>query len=396
MNDKPSRRTETVVIGGGIVGTCIAGFLAEAGMAVTVLDAGHAAGSTSNAGSLHVQMQSRFIRLYPDRVPGLEVQLPLYPLAVRFWADLGTRLGLDFELNLTGGLMVAETPDQLAFLETKAARERALGLDVEILGREAVRRLAPYLGPAIIGAELCRNEGKLNPLAANHGLAAWTRRLGVAWRHGVHVTDIARDGDGYVVHSAAGPLSCNRVVIAAAWDSGRLAAPFGLVIPSVAEPLNIAITEAARPLIGHLVQHADRMITLKQLAAGQVVIGGGWPARAGAGSAVPGLELDSLIASATLGLHVVPALGQLRIIRCWAGNNTVVDGRGVLGRVAGWPGLAIAIPGDAGYTLGPLAARMVADDILGRVPTADIEDFRPERFNVALLAQAPQSLARPG
>ncbi|PZN96272.1 MAG: hypothetical protein DCF31_03965 [Alphaproteobacteria bacterium] len=393
MSDSAAERTDTVVIGGGVVGTCIAGFLAEAGMAVTVLDAGHAAGSTSNAGSLHVQMQSRFMRLYPDRVPGLEAQLPLYPLAVRFWAELGTRLGLDFELKLTGGLMVAETPEQLAFLETKAAREREIGLDVEILGSEAVRQMAPYLGPAIIGAELCRNEGKLNPLAANRGLAGWTRGLGVLWRRGVHVTDIVADGDGYVVHSAIGPLHCRQVIIAAAWDSGRLATPFGLAIPSIAEPLNIAITEPAQPLIGHLVQHADRMITLKQLAAGQIVIGGGWPARAAEGSAAPGLELDSLVASATLGLHVVPALGLLRIIRCWAGNNTVVDGRGVLGRVATSPGLAIAIPGDAGYTLGPLAARMVADDILGRVPIADIEAFRPERFNVALPAQAAPTRA---
>ena len=38
------------------------------------------------------------------------------------------------------------------------------------------------------------------------------------------------------------------------------------------------ITEATEPLIHHMVQHADRPITLKQLAAGMVVIGGGWPA----------------------------------------------------------------------------------------------------------------------
>lgn len=381
-------RAETVVIGGGIVGTCVAGFLAEAGMAVTVLDAGHAAGSTSNAGSLHVQMQSRFMRLYPDRVAGMQAQLPLYPLAVRFWSELGERLGLDFELKLTGGLMVAETQEQLAFLEVKAARERSLGLDVEILGRADVERMAPYLGPAIVGAELCRNEGKLNPLTANRGLTAWTRSLGVAWRRGVNVTAITPDGSGYVVHTNSSAFTCRRVVIAAAWDSGRLAAPFGLAIPSIPEPLNIAITEAAEPLIGHLVQHADRMITLKQLGSGQVVIGGGWPARAGCGDQVPGLELDSMIASATLGLHVVPSLGRLRIIRCWAGNNTVVDGRGVLGCLAGWPGMAVAIPGDAGYTLGPLAARMVADDILDREGVTDIQDFRPERFNVALPAQS--------
>ena len=38
------------------------------------------------------------------------------------------------------------------------------------------------------------------------------------------------------------------------------------------------ITEATEPLIHHLVQHADRQITMKQLSAGMVVIAG---ARAG-------------------------------------------------------------------------------------------------------------------
>lgn len=379
-------RAATVVIGGGIVGTCIAGFLAEAGRAVTILDAGHAAGTSSNAGSLHVQMQSRFMRLYPDRVPGLEAQLPLYPIAVRFWAELGARLGLDFELRQTGGLMVAETADQLAFLEAKAARERALGLDVEILGRAELHRLAPYLGPVVIGAELCRNEGKLNPLVANRALAGWTRGLGVEWRRGISVAAVRPDHGGFLIETDAGRIACDEVVIAAAWDTGRLAAPFGVAIPTVPEPLNIAITEPAARLIDHLVQHADRMITLKQLGSGQVVIGGGWPAHPGQGALVPGLDPDSLIASATLALHVVPALGGLRIIRCWAGNNTVVDGRGVLGQVAGWPGLAVAVPGDAGYTLGPLAARMVVDDILGVPSLAEIAQFRPERFAVALPA----------
>jgi len=373
-------RAETVIVGGGIVGTCLAGFLAEAGMAVLVLDHGHAAGTTSNAGSLHVQMQSRFMRLYPESVPGMEAQLPLYPQAVAFWRTLEEQCRADFELRMTGGLMVAETPAQFAFLKVKAARERALGLDVAILDRAELDRIAGYLGSSVIGAELCANEGKLNPLAANAALRDWTAGLGVRRLDGVSV-DAFEQGEGeYVLRAGARTLRAGRVVLAAGWGTGALAARHGLAIPSVAEPLHMNITEPAAPLIGHLVQHADRMITLKQLGSGQVVIGGGWPARAGEGSRVPGVELDSMIASATLAQHVVPALAPLRIIRCWAGNNTVVDGRGVLGAVPGRTGLFVAIPGDAGYTLGPLAARMVADVVIGRTPATDIAPFTPDRF----------------
>jgi glycine/D-amino acid oxidase-like deaminating enzyme len=51
-----------------------------------------------------------------------------------------------------------------------------------------------------------------------------------------------------------------------------------------------------------------------------------------------------------------------------------------LGAVPAIPGLFVAIPGDAGYTLGPLSARLVADVMLDRKPGEDISPFRPERF----------------
>jgi glycine/D-amino acid oxidase-like deaminating enzyme len=76
----------------------------------------------------------------------------------------------------------------------------------------------------------------------------------------------------------------------------------------------------------------------------------------------------------------VPRIGPLRIIRTWAGLNTTVDGRGVLGAVDGLPGLFAAIPGDAGYTLGPLSARLVADAVLGLPPREDMAPFAPARF----------------
>jgi glycine/D-amino acid oxidase-like deaminating enzyme len=42
--------------------------------------------------------------------------------------------------------------------------------------------------------------------------------------------------------------------------------------------------------------------------------------------------------------------------------------------------LHAAIPGDAGYTLGPLTARMVADLMTGRDPGTDMRPYSPMRL----------------
>jgi glycine/D-amino acid oxidase-like deaminating enzyme len=141
------------------------------------------------------------------------------------------------------------------------------------------------------------------------------------------------------------------------------------------------VTEATGPLIGHLVQHAERMITLKQLAAGQVVIGGGWPARLDGPRQHPTVEASSLLGNLRLASHIVPRLSRLKLLRSWAGVNTTVDGQCVLGEAPGLPGLFIAVPGDAGYTLGPLVGRLGAGALLGRRDGGfDIAPYSAARF----------------
>jgi glycine/D-amino acid oxidase-like deaminating enzyme len=376
------REVAVAVIGGGVVGMCAALELARAGVETLVLDdATRHAGSTTNAGSLHVQMQSRFIRMYPDQVAGVEASLPLYVAAAKRWAELERELGTSFELKASGGLMVAETPDSYEFLARKCERERRLGLDVAMLDRAEIRRIAPYLGEAVIGAELCAHEGKLNPLLANQAIRRALLAAGGALLPETRVERIEKADVRWVLHGAFGTIRAGRVLLAAGAGTGALLAPLGLRVPTVAEPLHMNITEAAAPLIGHLVQHAERMITLKQLAAGQVVIGGGWPARLSGAREHPTVEAASLLGNLRLASHIVPRLARLRLIRSWAGVNTTGDGRSVLGEAPGLPGLFLGVPGDAGYTLGPLVGALAAGALLGRRDLPfDVASFSAARF----------------
>ncbi|MFO6463379.1 NAD(P)/FAD-dependent oxidoreductase [Jannaschia sp. KMU-145] len=368
---------DVIVIGGGIVGQVAAIEIAATGASVTLIDAGTNAGSTANAGSLHVQMQSRIMRLNPEQVPAIEASLPLYRAAVTEWERLDRAHG-PFGLMRKGGLMVAESAEQLSFLEGKAEREARHGLDVDILDRDALDRIAPWLGSHVVGAELCRDEGKLDPLAANLALRAEARRLGVR----ILADEIAalEPGPRVTVRGRRDTYAADRVVVAASWGSGPLLESLGLAMPTLAEPLHMNITEPCAIAVAHLVQHAERMITLKQFASGQIVIGGGWPARGRGRADPPQVDPASMLANVALAGRLVPAIGRMRILRTWAGMNTTIDGISTAGPVPGHPRVVAAVPGDAGYTLGPLVARMAASFITGAAPPVDPAPYSPARF----------------
>ncbi len=375
---------DILIVGGGIVGMCAALDLAREGQGVAIVDDGRHSGTTANAGSLHVQMQSRFIRLYPDLAPNIERSLPLYPAGAARWRELAAELGADMEIKISGGLMVAEDEQQFRFLAQKCARERELGLDSQMLDRAELLRLAPYLSDVVFGAELCREEGKLNPLKANEAVRSELARLGVVRLDAARVTGLSRRGAHIAVaiesRVGAAHVHAGRAILASGSGTAALAALLGVRIPTQAEPLHMNVTEATTPLITHLVQHADRMITLKQLGAGQVVVGGGWPARFAGPDQFPAVEPSSMIGNLALAQHIAPQLGSLRVIRAWAGVNTTADGQCILGALPGWPEVFAAVPGDAGYTLGPLVGRMAAMIALGRDPGFDAARFTPARF----------------
>ncbi|MEM7444728.1 MAG: FAD-binding oxidoreductase [Pseudomonadota bacterium] len=368
---------DLLIIGGGITGQCAALTAAVAGAKVGIVDFGQNAGSHANAGSLHVQLQSRFLRLNPHLAENVESSLPLYLAAVQEWEALDTQLG-GVELSREGGLMLAESADQMVFLRQKAEREARKGLAVDILERDALGRIAPYLGPSIVGAELCHDEGKLNPLIANKKLNARLGELGV--RQIADRIDRIDIEPGKPAAIGQTRYEASHILIAAAWGTEVLTEGLGLRLPTPPEPLHMNITEPGEYAIKHLVQHAERSITLKQFRSGQVVIGGGWPAQQEHAEATPRVRSDSFLGNVALAAAIAPGIAQLRILRTWAGVNTPVDGKATIGPIRPGAPVSLALPGDAGYTLGPIVGRCAAEMILGMPTQIDPEPYSPSRW----------------
>jgi glycine/D-amino acid oxidase-like deaminating enzyme len=378
------QQADVLVIGGGVLGCSVACFLAREGVDVLVVDRDdlNLQASGANAGSLHVQLLS-FDFGAKAQVGGgpAAATLPLGPLSVQLWQELQRESGEDLEVKITGGLMVAESEQGLRFLEAKSALERSHGIEAHVIGAAELRRMAPALSESLLGAEWCPMEGKINPLRATYAVAALADRRGARFLRGCDVERIERQaGSAFVVHTSRGRIRAGRIVNAAgAWSSG-IGAMLGVKVPVSGAPLQMIVTEPAPPLVDHLVAHADRHLSMKQAASGGLIIGGGWSAAFLEAQRMNGAERASIEGNLWVAQRVLPQLAGLHVVRCWAGMNVNIDGAPILGEVPGVPGFFNAVTSN-GYTLAPIAARIVTDLLLRGRAELDITPYGIERFH---------------
>ena len=379
-SNRKSIECDYIVIGGGIVGGCISYYLSRNNKEVICIDSGAFSGSNSNAGSIHVQLQSRNFRLNPHLIDNLLENLPFYKEAVNAWDRLRLMLDVDFDLRVNGGLMVADNEEQLDFLYKKCQKEKAAGLDVEIMDSNKIKKTYPFLSNKVVGAEFCAHEGKLNPLVANKSLQEVSLRSGVKIMKCETVNHIEFKNNEYFIKTNLRDYFCETVIIAAGSGSGKLANFLNINIPTIAEPLHMNVTEKVSMFIPILIQHAERSITLKQISSGNIIIGGGWPARIEEETNKIRIKKESLLGNLTTAVNLVPSIGKLRLYRTWGGINPITDGNSVLGNMKGHENVFFAIPGDAGYTLGPLCAEVIVDLINSKKNEFYSSKLSPERF----------------
>ena len=374
--------TDVLIVGGGIAGCSAAYYLARDGVEVALVERGEVGrGATSrNAGSLHQQLMPFTFREGSARERRARIStLPLMVAAAGVWQDLSRELDGDIELRIVGGLMVAETDEHMAFLADKVALEREQGLDVHMMTGNELRDLAPYLSEAVIGAEYAPGEGKLNPLRAIVGMVKGAKQRGARLFQGRELLDLERDARGFTSRVIGGRVRSQRVVNAAGPWAAQVAAKVGISLPVEPNCVQSSVTERTAPLVDHLVCHAEKILSLKQVANGGLIVGGGWPARIDPFTNGLTVLAENVRANVVLACQMVPGLERVRLLRSWAGVNIKSDGKPILGEVPGVPGFYNVVPPDAGLTMGPICAKLVTEQMTGRRPSLDIEIFSVER-----------------
>lgn len=385
-----TRSYDTVVIGGGLLGCATAWMIAREGGRVLLVERDqinqHASGS--NAGSLHFQLEYRMIERGPEAARKAAEAMPLHLEAAKLWSDLPGLCGEAIEVKQTGGLMIAETADQVALLEQKTEIERSWGLDNRMIDRAEIDRIAPYLSDRVIAAAHCPIEGKADARTAGPALARAALKAGAEIRTRTPVQSLTRAAGRWQVGLPEGEtVGAESVIIAAGVWTTQLGRMMGADLPTIPLALMMTVTQKIPKLIPHLVQHAGGRLSLKQALDGNVLIGGGWPARLIRDAdgvpdfdAKPDLLASSLSGNADMAIRVLPDLARIPAIRSWVGTTTVTpDQLPLVGPVPGQPGAFVATGGSA-FTLGPSFAQVLAALVAGRQPDADLKAFDPGRY----------------
>ncbi len=354
---------EVVVIGGGIIGLATALYLARDGLDVLLLDRGELgmAASTANAGSLHVQLVPY---VYAEGGGPMADALPLGPASIALWRELARDANEDLGLRTEGGLILAETAAELDLLRRKAAFERTRGIPSEVVGAADLRAMAPGLDGRFTGAAFCPSEGQGDPLRGAMALLMLARRAGVRLSAGLNVTGVQPDGAGWRVVTDAGVVRAGQVVNAAGVQAGRVGAMAGVRVPVHGLVQQVVATEAAPPMLRQLVAWTGRHLSLKQGDGGHLLVGGGWPGTVDAHGAA-GVRRASLEGNLALAARALPGLAGVHVLRAWTGLAPHLDRAPVISGTPGLPGLWHGVTGN-GYTLGPVAGRMLADAVQGR------------------------------
>ena len=118
-----TERCDVLVVGGGITGCAAAWHLAGYRADVLLLEEFglNTQASGRNAGSLHGQIQhASFLEFGEEWARGFLPALRFLSGSLEMWKDLSDVLTTDLEVSLNGGLLVAETSEQMRDIERKS------------------------------------------------------------------------------------------------------------------------------------------------------------------------------------------------------------------------------------------------------------------------------------
>jgi glycine/D-amino acid oxidase-like deaminating enzyme len=421
-DESPPSRVDVVIIGGGIIGTSTALFLAQRGVSVALCEKGQIAGEQSSRNWGWCRKMARDPR-----------ELPLAIESLRLWQGMNERVAAETGFRSNGIMYLAETPADVARLECWLDLARQYQLDTNVIGRSEVARHLPGLAKDYAGALYTASDGKGEPQMAAPAIAQAARRHGAAILTGCAVRGIETAAGRVVgVVTERSRIACGTAVLAGGAWSRLFCSNLGIDLPQLGVVASVMRTErldggpeisAAGGLFGYR-KRMDGGYTVSTVGARLVDIVpdsfrlfrhylpairihrkklrfrigrrfvNEWktprhwhldtPSPFESVRVLNPAPDRFLIEQARAGIaEAFPAFRTVPIAETWAGMIDVTpDAIPVISAVDEVPGFYIATGFSGhGFGIGPGAGRLIADMVMGRPPLVDPTTFRLARFS---------------
>lgn len=382
---------DVVIIGGGVIGTSIAYYLAKQGIKATLLERQDICSGTSGACDKAISLQSKN--------PGLHLEMALQ--SADMFKALGEELDCDLEYQQGGGMIAIENESQLNIMKQFVERQKSYGLAVDVLNIEEARSRQPVLSANLLAVTYSPEDAEVSPLKATFGFARAARRLGASLQTGVEVSGImVENGQVEGVVTNQGIVRTKFVINAAGVYAPSIGKMVGLDIPIKPRRGQIIVTESVPPLIQGTIWSARYIVAkynpelirkedpeaadlgvgmaVGQTHEGTLIIGGT--------REFVGYDLkttpEALMAILRHAANVLPTLRKIHVIRAFAGLRPYTpDGMPILGPVDSIAGFLMAAghEGD-GIALAPITGQIMAEYFVANQISKEMKALSLSRF----------------
>lgn len=366
-------QAKVVIVGGGIMGLSIAYHLAKNhGITDTVvLEQGYLCGGASgrNGGGVRAQF-------------GTAENIQLMRESIRMCRDFAAEMKINVWFRQGGYLFLVRTEESRRRLEASVKVQNECGLGTKLLEPREAQRIVPELDTeGVLAASFNPDDGVVFPWPFVWGYAECASTLGVDIATFTEVTGFRTNGKRIeAVLTSRGEIRTNRVVNACGAWSPRVASMLGVSLPNRPHRHEICSTEPLKPWLDPLVADLSNGLYFSQSMRGEIV--GGI-----SNDDVPeGLDMGSshrfLALYARALTRAVPVLGQVKVLRQWAGcYDLTPDANPIIGPVdeveefyqaSGFMG--------HGFMMAPVMGKLIAEHIAKGTDSPLFDRWNLRRF----------------
>ncbi len=377
--------TRVAVIGGGVVGASVLYHLTKAGWHDVMLieRAELTSGSTWHAaGGMHT-------------VNGDPNVAKLQQYTIKLYEEIERISGVSCGVHVTGGIMLAGTPERMDWLKMAQARGRYLGMELELLSAAEAKKIYPLMDTRhFVGAMYDPIEGHVDPYGVTHAYAKSAQLGGAEIIRQTRVIDMQPRPDGsWDVTTTGGNVHAEHVVNAGGLWAREVGRMVGLELPVLAMEHQYLITEDLPEFAGQKEQiHCidfEGEIYMRQERGGMLLgtyerAGVPWSPRTTPwdfGQDLLANDLERIAPSLEVGFEHFPRLASAGIKKVVNGPFTFApDGNPLVGPVRGLRNYWVACGVMAGFSQGGGVGLALSHWMVDGDPGADIWGMDVARY----------------